>query len=418
MAGELNIAVVRFDAVDEHSVVRASEQGTEIASAIAEQLPEALPSAATFAIEIRLPTQIGRLDGSEPATRAASARRLAERLHAHIVLYGLLRSEPTGLVVTPEFFVHPSLVPNAEELAGTHDLGAPIGLAGVQTGPALRREAREQVNARTQALAWLASGLGRYASGRFDLATADFLRAEGAVGWRSDDGEQVVELLLGNAAGHLRRYSAAARRYEHSLALDPQYARAWTGLAEARFHLAAGSGATRCERGGVAAERMFEALRTYERARSSAHRPTGSDLDVRIDFGAARTLACLSQAGLVDRWGDAARLYREVIAAWEAGETHTQLLAADAWAGLGLAMLPTIKTSNPADSYRRALEAYGHAADLTEKQTQRGQLTAQIGHIRCRLGELDQARAAYEQAARLDPTHATEYLRLSRRSTC
>jgi len=418
MAGELNIAVARFDSIDEHAVVRTSEQGTEIASAIAEQLPEALRSVGTFAVEVRSPTQTGRIDGADAAARAASAGRLAERLHAHIVIYGLLRTGRGGLVAVPNFYVHPSLVPGAEELAGTHALGAPIGLAGGQAGPALRREVREHVTARTQALAWLASGLGRYASSRFDLANADFLRAEGAVGWRVDDGEQVVELLLGNAAGHLRRYSIAVRRYEQALALDPEYARAWTGLAEARFHLAAGSGATRCEHGGVAAEQMLEALRTYERAQSSADRPTGSDLDVRIEFGTARTLACLSQARLADRWGEAAQLYRKVIAAWEAGETRTQQLAADSWAGLGLALLPTAKSSNPADSYRRALEAYRHAVDLVEDQTERGQLTAQIGHILCRLGEPDQARAAYEQAAKSDPTHATKYRRLGRRSTC
>jgi hypothetical protein len=275
----------------------------------------------------------------------------------HVGVYGELGVGPLGTSLRPEFYLSSDLVlRGAEELidaqAGEHRLGAAIERPGdVAENQLVYADLHKELAARVKVLADVAAGLVFLNnSDRAAEAAPSFQAAEDVQGWGDDEGKEVLHLLLGNAK--LRWFSQAiqaaptrpgvaqlllddaADHYRHALRIDPQYARAQLGLAEATFLRAQGScQPERADRAG-----LERAARLFTAAGRLANQPHTADVGTKVAFGLGRTYVCLTIAG-IDRQSQARQELATVLCDYHpAPGTHNprvELLAAEAHGQLG-----------------------------------------------------------------------------------
>ena len=73
------------------------------------------------------PDQVREVKGETPEERRADAAELAERIHAHVLIYGVVvTDEDNQSHVIPEFFVNHRSFSDASEITGEHELGMPV----------------------------------------------------------------------------------------------------------------------------------------------------------------------------------------------------------------------------------------------------------------------------------------------------
>lgn len=412
MAGDFNVAVAPFSAVDPTGRAVDSPQAAALARSVFDQLDadlKGLEEQTGFDLEWRGPDQLDALKGSNPGERALAAAATARATGADLVLYGVLRVPGE---FTPELFVSElGFETPAEEFFGQHQLGSGIPLAGELDNPVARSQLREALLGRTQALAQFVLGLSYAAHQQWQPAYAHFQNAERTARWPDRDGKELLYLFLGNGALKLGNLDAAQGFYEHALSLNPEYARAYIGAAEVQFHRAKGS----CEAGDVDAEGLRKALDGFARAATARVQPALADIPAKFAYGQGRVHLCLSQALVADHWSDAERKFREVIQAFDAGNPRLRIMAAESHADLGFLHLPAAGDADAETRLRRAAGEYQKALELfpeTDPDHRRAFFWSMIGFIHGRLGDIANAERAYDQAIGLasdDPVLRARY---------
>jgi tetratricopeptide (TPR) repeat protein len=409
MTGRFNIAVAEFTQVDAAGDLVASSTASLLAKRfdrLVDQDVKAIDGGRE--VQHRL---IGRLSGTDPEQRAAAAEEAAEELAADIVVYGVLQSDASSSVLTPEFYVTDRLLFDASEVVGHHQLGSPIRSPGDAERLTVQNQLLDQLAARSQVLAEATVALGSYSLGDFASALNHLLVAEQQPGWADEDGKEVLYLLLGNAAGKVGRLDDAEAYYDRALALRPDYSRASLGKAETIYHRAKGA----CEQGQIDADGLGRSLEVYAAARAG-RLPAGAEVPAVAAFGEGRVLLCLSQALAGDRWGEAEVRFRQVIDAYGGRNPRLAELAAEAHANLGFIYRPAGPDEPGArDQYLRAAGEYQEAIALYQASNRSHDRQAlyfsQLGYLFYRLGDVARADAAYADAIRLapDPETAQEY---------
>ncbi len=411
MDGDYNIAVAEFDSVDADGAPVESAEAQPLARSVHDLLRDELSSklGQVFHVELRPPEETGRVRGSTAERRAQAAETLARRIRADVVVYGTLRAEVPN-EFTPEFFLSDRQLQNAEELFGQHNLGSSIRTAGdIARNAVARKELRDQILGRAQALAEFVVGLSYYGAHRYDTALDHFEAARTTAGWDDRDGKEVLYLFLANTAGKLNDLDRAQAFYDAALALNPEYARAQLGRAEVLLHRSRGN----CEQGNVDVNGVNAALEAYRRARSARVQPATSDIATKVVFGEGRVHLCLSQALVGDHWADAEREFEQVIAEYEKGNRRAREMAAESHANLGFVHLPAAGDPDAPDRYRRAAADYQRGFDLTVDNERKAFFASMRGFIFSRLHERVLAEEAYALAIRLsqDPVARAGYER-------
>jgi tetratricopeptide (TPR) repeat protein len=410
MAGDINVAITDF--------LGAASDGQEaggVATAFAESMEQQLVHALSApgdqpTVEVRGPADVGRLRGDSPAELAEAARGLAAELSAHVVVDGQLTTSDDGTALRLYLYIAPALLPNAEELVGSYELGQVAEVAGdVATDPVLRMELREEALGRVDALVTLITALAYYRQDNFEEAHGHLDRVAAHGGAALPDGGALLQLMQGNVALKSGRHVEAEAHYLDALDVAPGYGRAYVGLAETSFLTSNGDGT--CSPGHVDAAGVEEAVERYRLARDAPVQPLVSDVASKTEFGLGRSLWCLSRSGLADHWDEAEDHYMNVIDEYESGNDRIRELAAESHAGLGL-LLYTREAGSGADAEaacRAAIASYETAIDITNRRERRGVFTGIVAEIQGRLGDLDAAVASYERAATLDPGRADHY---------
>lgn len=406
MVGDLRVAVTAFDEVDDAGKRHPSASTTDAATLVADQMVRSLqPVQQSLAVQVWGPSKIGRAPSGH-GDQAGWADQVVRRSNANIVVRGVLRAAGADRVVfTPEFFIDRSLVPGAEELAGYYQFGAPVTApAGLADNPVFQREVRTVLAARAGALAWFVLGVGHYALGHFDDATADLQKAADSPGWQDSDGKEILYLFLGNTASKTGRYGAAIEWFDQAIRINPLFGRAHTGYAEARFLLSRGH----CTTDTVKVDDLRQSIGVYQQAAGEVAPPYERLLKSKIDLGLGRVYACLSQAAVSADW-DAARHHFHLAIEEGTGDPAGRTVQSEAWAGLGLVELPPRGVADPA-AYQRAVDAYRNAVALADGSTRSAQLLTLLGHVQYTSGDRTGAQKSFEQAAKLDPTNRARYL--------
>lgn len=402
MTGGFNVEVADFPAFDGQGRPVESPEGRVLADAVHRELGTTLAVLNTegLDVQIRGPADDVVIEGRTPEQRAKSAESRAKKTRADLIVYGTLRLDGDA-DLQPEFFLSQRTLVGSEELAGQHDMGEALRTTGDFTrNPVAAMLLRQQVVERAAAFTQFVIGLGYYAVDRPPEALERFRLAADAPSWDEDAGKEVVHLFLANVALKQRDLAGAIEGYERALASNPEYGRALLGVGEARFQIGRGD----CEAGRVDVPALETSLESFARAAAARIQPPISLVPVRAAFGRARVHTCLTQALVADQTREAEREFRTVI---DAGNRQSndaiRELTAEAHAGLGYLALPHEGDPEPQKEYRTALGEYQRALDLTRKDERKAFFHSMKGFLYGRLGELEKAEAAYDEAIRLEP---------------
>jgi tetratricopeptide (TPR) repeat protein len=390
MTGTLNVVVTEFAELGPNGALLYSDPVTNLSMSFAGRLRDELSTLAPASgIQVRSPDQTDRLAGATAETRAVAAAALAERIGAHVVVSAVV----DGTNIQPEFYVHDRELPGAEELEGRFRLGAPIEQLGPLDSIAVSLEAQQDLIERTQALSQIVIGLSYFAIERYPDAESYFMAAESRL--HDPDWQEVVQLFLGTTAGQDGRYPDARERYESALRSNPDFARARLGLAEVRLQEAK----QRCEPGAVDAGGLMEAEALFRAALEAPDQPASAHVPEKVRFGIARVAICASQGLGAGRWDEARGELDAIIAAFAAGDTTLETLAGQAHELKALTLLPAgPDVPDAAGAYEAALAEYDAALALDGRSVRTARYHAGRAHCLNRLGRLEDARAAYQDA--------------------
>lgn len=241
MDGFFNVAVADFLVVDDEGrlVDSSSEQGEQLAGWVYEALVDEFAGDDNLQIrrvsfqELRA-AQVGQEDAPSPEAFAGleAPAALAERVNAHMVIYGLI-TDPDGRFprLSLQFYLAPRLDYTFAELEGRHSLGDPLPFAAAD--PAL---VRPDLQDEAEAIAHLALGLIQELLHQPEEALASFEAAASV-----QEQRPVVHFLVGQQylylaedderdVDPLKDLAAAANALQRALDLDPTYTQAQTVL--------------------------------------------------------------------------------------------------------------------------------------------------------------------------------------------
>lgn len=415
MTGGFNIAVASFGVLDEGGEVVASQAGDFLAESVYKTIDSQLNEVkqlAGYNIQRLPPSEIGRIPGRTQQERARAAARLASERNIDLIVYGTLAPGEEVTSFTPEFYLSPRTLQNAEELAGQYRFGATLETPGdVRRNPVVTKELSEQLSIRTGALAQFVVGLGYYAIRQFDAALQHFATAEQVEGWDDADGKEVLYLFLGNATS--RRPSPnqalALQHYERALTLNPEYARALIGRGEITFLEARGE---TCEQSRADVDGLRTAQQDFVAALDARDQPAEAMVQGKANFGTGRVLLCLSRAGAEASWDGAERSFQAVVVAYQQSKSLLlRELATEAHANLGLLnwIRPAADNDATAANYQRAIDEYQAAFELSPSRQRQALFKGQMAQLYDNLGDYASADAAFDEAVALDPERVEQY---------
>jgi tetratricopeptide (TPR) repeat protein len=245
MTGQFRIAVAEFGQMDASGHVRATDNGRVLSQwlfqALYDEYQHNSDMEITQAIEIwhdsRTDTpqnvRFGIMAGDTPQARRAAAARLADRIQAHMVIYGNLVPDGDAERLELEFYLSPLVNDETAALIGPHRLGKPILLPASfdSNQPEVNIVTSEKLQVRADALFWLTIGLTQQVLGRSQQALETFQRAEAQLtDWSDSDGKEILYFFIGREELFLGRADQAEAAFRHALAIEPDYARAEVAL--------------------------------------------------------------------------------------------------------------------------------------------------------------------------------------------
>lgn len=427
LAGELNIAVADFQVLDTTGNPAKATAAHDLAATMYEAMRSKVSDLNNSQTPIQLDVrQIEGVIGHTADEQAQAVADVAGTINAHIVIYGDLISGTNRIKLVPKFYLPEKLLPDAAELVGWYQFGAPIEVVGDFDDPTIRTDLRVQLQERTEALALATYGLRHLERGAFDKATDYLTAASDLLAAENSAGKELILLFLGTT--ELRRsmtedkaasLAQADRYYQDALMItQDQYLRAWLGRGQVQFLLSNG---ITCEPDEVNAAGLHEALSLYDEAikRYDSKDPFQVMIPTKAAYFSGKVYECLSRAQAGDYWGDAKLAYTRVITDYQASSRNITYLAAEAHAGLGRIYLSQSAGLQGADleaKYRAAAEQYTEAIKIEPRQEWKAYYHLFLAFIHVRLqecpaatSELTTAQQTYADAGKTIPVYDSWY---------
>jgi tetratricopeptide (TPR) repeat protein len=348
------------------------------------------------------PKETGQVKGSTADERRVSAAALAEKIHAHILIYGVIVSNGKQSKFMPEFYVNNSAFRDAAEISGMHELGNQL-LVALPLQESVQAITNPALAGRVNALNMITIGLAYYSIDRFEEAIPYFQKAADDGRWVASSGKEVVYLLLGNAYVRLAsrerdsQYLPLANEdYSTALSINPNYGRGLVGRANILYLEALGSLSDL----KIDPAKLDEAEALSRQALALTDQPESANVPAKahfnlgqIDLARYRAQAPVP-AGEGDWIAQAKDEFSLVVSDYEAGDTTLTSLAAHAYFRLG-----------ECDFYRDTQDP--QAFVLMEKAISlaspfyQAEFTALMGNKYLARGEKDKAIQAYQDAIAL-----------------
>jgi len=367
MNGDLRIAVAGFTVEGDEN---QSQAGIDLAERVQQQLqPNLAENENGLIITVWGPREpeVGALSGKGAVQRSAAAAQLAERIQADMIVYGVIDAREDPWQITPEFYLSDQNLNDANEVTGAHAWGVPFSLKG-QGGVSGRLEFSRFISPRIQALTALSIGLAYYAVKDYRAALEVFASPQTHQYWAGQEGQQLLYLLVGNAAGKSGDFERAEQAYRQSLQIDPEYARARIGLAGMYYLRALQPYNQSNLPADVDRSLLDTSIADYQQALLAQHQPPQADISAKAHFGLGQCYLMQSYAAGETRFAAAAAELQSVLAAYGDGQNpRLQELAAEAHARLGL-------IADLSGHPELAAAEYAQAADLTRYDTARHKL--------------------------------------------
>ena len=417
LTGDFKIAVAEFAAADGTGVSDAGAEGSELAQQLYEQLRDDLAKMASgasvpFSIEMGLaPQLVGRMEGDTYQEQVDNAVRRAREINADLLIFGTLDASPEKTAVDAYFYLAPTQLLTAEEMAGDYPLAHVESPGNLLDNMVTSSELRSGLLASADGIGRFLFGLGFFNRQQFNEAGRWLAEAGDAMPADNRKQRAVLELFLGSTAAQLGDLPLAHQSYQTALDLDPRFARALLGRGQIDFLLE--RIANRCDAGATDVAAIQRAMEDYQSALGLTADPL-AEIPTKVNLHAGTAYLCLALAGAGDEnWELAQEHLEEVIADYEStGDNRLQYLAAQAQARLGVrALALALKTTDALDEAMlvSAEDAFEQAVALSRMPGEIALNELWLAYIqatqaRCQaaLSHLQPAEEAFAQRAALD----------------
>ncbi len=358
MTGDFNVAVAQFQVYGEgeEEFEEAQELALGLANAIEREIDD-LADEIDDTIQIRFPQETRTIQGRTDAGRAENARALAEEINADIVIYGVVEVSGLTAVIRPEFYIGDSDFMLGAEVTGQYRMGREIQLDKIDNRT-LRNDVEEILKKRFRVLTLLVNGLSDYVVGEYGDAETSFNRALEIEAWDTPD---VIYVLLGNATIQQHELEKAKEYFSKALDANPDYARAYAGLATVFLQQATPDIQSGTYDFDV--QLLDKAFDHYQKALNSEEQSPLADIPTKVSFGVGDVYirkALVEEAAGNDEakeqyYSLAGQAYQSVIQDYEAGNERLQEIAAHAHARLGLILAQNGQLEAAIAEYEQAL---------------------------------------------------------------
>jgi tetratricopeptide (TPR) repeat protein len=408
MTGEFNVAVAEIAVVDSDGEPIRSADGKALAEFLTQRLETYFAEIDERSVryEIWPPDYTGKITGGDLEERARAAESLAQRIKAHIVIYGVVTAQGNHSQFTPEFFVNYKGFEQAQEAIGAHRLGSPMLVPIPFDKTRLQAVENPALAARVKALSLMTIGLAYYSIDDFEEALDYFGQAIATEGWTDTAGKEVAYLLEGNAYVRLASdentmsyLQLAEDAYSEALNIKFDYTRATLGLSGVVYLESVSdpnnpSFETVDLDGLVEAEQMLLDILDINGLSESVN------YEAKINFSLGQIYLVRAQV-LEGDWLEKSRArLMQVIQEYEMGNHRIVDLAGHAHARVGLIELLQGNTD-------KAIHHYAEAIELVTPHYE-AHYASILGEIYSSIGETELAIDAYERAIQIAELYGDE----------
>lgn len=293
MTGDFNIAIAQFGEIDEDDI-HSSKRTRSFMQALCNYLDSEYR-----ATEFQMDVQVSHIN-MPVVLEDAQAEKLAKEINADLVLYGTVDyddDEDWGSFL-PRFYVSKDAnQANLQEIVGYNKLEKPIQF---NTDFGSEKEVKEMLNSRAALLTDFTRGLVFASKGDFEAARQDFRSAvKHAEG--SDvlfEGHEALYLMLAYAQRHLEQHEKAVENLAKALELNPEYARAYIGLANNYFAMA-----LKDQEQPIDVALLNESEKYYREALTAEDRTANAFIDEKAAIGIGNVLLYRAAASQEQPWG-------------------------------------------------------------------------------------------------------------------
>lgn len=364
MTGEFNVAIANFSVLDENGKPLDSADGRKLADFIALRLKDSFDELNLKNIQYELwgPDLTGTVPGSDSTQREKAAKELAEKIGAHIVIYGAIQKTRRGFEFPPEFYVNYKGFTEAGDFTGEHDLGAPLALKLPFASNQIQDVENPALSARATALSLITIGLAYYSIDDYGKALDYFKDALGTDGWLDTAGKEVGYLLLGNALVRLAskektttRLQDAIDAYEQALLIDADYARAEVGHAGTLYLIALGD-PNNPSFETVELTKLDEAEKEFQTALTEPNTPESANIPAKVHLGMGQIYFVRFAKGDAGALAQAKNEFEQVISEYNGGNQSIAELTAFSYARLALIARVQNDAPTAIENYKKAIE--------------------------------------------------------------
>lgn len=331
-----NIAIAPFTIVNQDKFKVNKADGYILANGVKKMLEENIEELDIENPDIRDPSITCPIKGQTPEQRQQAASKLAERIQADVLIYGIIKPSGNELEVTPEFYVNYNGFEQGGEIAGAHQLGSSLPLSEDE----IQNGTNTQLITREKALIYIVQGLSSIALDRYEDAMDHFQTAEGLPYWYDDEGKAVLFLLMGGTSQSMAtlirditpeeyqlRLNEAHNFYETAINLDKQYARAQLGLANVLYLEALGDPFG--EGNNVDLDKLVEAEKAYQTVLDKSNAPESANITAKVHYGFGLIYLARGQLDLANSE------FLQVVEYFQGEDGSLENLASHAYARLG-----------------------------------------------------------------------------------
>lgn len=401
MTGQFNVAVAEFLVQDVNGKPIRGEDGSLLAAYIVGQIGTQFTEIElkkTIPYEIWGPKETGSITGDTAEERSLAAVALAEKIHAHVLIYGVIISDGKKSRFMPEFYVNHASFQDASEITGEHEIGSQVRL-DLPFVDSIQSIENNGLAGRVNAMDLITIGLAYYSVDDYKNAARYLEQAAAEERWLEASGKEVAYLLIGNT--YIRWASkdddsqyltAAAKNYDEALRINPDYGRGLVGQANV-LYLEAVLDDTQID-----LVKLDQADELLTQALSLEGQPESANIPAKAHFQRGQIYLARYGAkipvpsGEADWIAQAKDEFTFVVAEYEAGDTSLESLASHTYYRLGLCAFYR-NSKNPSQAIALIEKAISMSSLFYQAE-----YTAGLGSLYKYLGEKENAIQAYEDA--------------------
>jgi len=346
--------------------------GSEFAGALSSRLRENLTELETstnLSIAVWGPAETGKVQGSTRQELDDSAKLLADRIGADVLVYGIVEDSQSAWQVTPLFYVSPNYAfEPAVEIIGQDALGLPFPATGAYKAVRIKRM-NDEATPRGRMLAALVVGMTHYLTSDYPGSRDIFeIALRDAQGWGDPAANKLINLFLGNSmlkyVESTQEYSSieqAEAYFKDALDTDPQYARAYIGLGSLAYLRAQLPAMASKNPGDLDQDWLGQSMDHYQRALELMVEPDLAHIREKAamwmgqDYFAGEYARAFANGQAPD-FSNAAAEFEKVVSAYQKSPGPTlKELAAEAHARLGLIYRLEDQTQESISQYKLAI---------------------------------------------------------------